>query len=203
MQTQGAVSSVAAASELLQPLLAAEDAAQQGSSLKEPSLQETVGFDPFPATTAARTAAAEVARIKAAAASRAGNPSDDLRAALLGRSASAAAAAVAGKSAAATRFQRQLSFAYGLSWVVNVLLLAAKLYAYYLSQSKAVLASAADSAVDLVSSCVCAGCVSWQSQCCDGSMSTHTQGALSVLSIVQRIRTAVFFSSHIVCGVLL
>lgn len=49
------------------------------------------------------------------------------------------------------RFQRQLSFAYGLSWVVNILLLVAKLYAYYVSQSKAVLASAADSAVDLVS----------------------------------------------------
>lgn len=151
MQTQAAFSNGAAAPELLQPLLAAEDAAQQDASLKKPSLLTPVGFDPFPATTAARAAAAEVARIKAAAANRAGNSSDDLRAALLGRSAAAAAGAVAGKSAETARFQRQLSFAYGLSWVVNILLLAAKLYAYYLSQSKAVLASAADSAVDLVS----------------------------------------------------
>jgi divalent metal cation (Fe/Co/Zn/Cd) transporter len=40
--------------------------------------------------------------------------------------------------------------------VVNILLLVAKLYAYYLSLSKAVLASAADSAVDLVSAAAAA-----------------------------------------------
>lgn len=55
------------------------------------------------------------------------------------------------QAAALRSFQRQLSFAYGLSWLVNILLLVAKLYAYHISQSKAVLASAADSAVDLVS----------------------------------------------------
>jgi hypothetical protein len=69
-------------------------------------------------------------------------------------SASAAAGAAAGTrdtSTEAAQFQRQLAFASGLSWVVNIVLLVAKLYAYWLSQSKAVLASAADSAVDLVS----------------------------------------------------
>jgi hypothetical protein len=78
-------------------------------------------------------------------------PTDNLRAAMMGRSAAAAASAVAGKSAEALRFERKLAFASGLSWVVNILLLVAKLYAYWLSHSKAVLASAADSAVDLVS----------------------------------------------------
>jgi divalent metal cation (Fe/Co/Zn/Cd) transporter len=45
--------------------------------------------------------------------------------------------------------------------VVNIALLAAKIYAFVLSGSKAVMASAADSAVDLVSQvvirCVCFG----------------------------------------------
>lgn len=133
-------------SDLLQPLLGPE---QQGTAFQAPpDLETPEAFDPFPATTAARRAAAEVARAKAAAAAPA--HTDNLRAALLGRAASTAAVAVAGQSAEAARFQRRLSFAYGLSWVVNILLLAAKLYAYWLSHSKAVLASAADSAVDLV-----------------------------------------------------
>lgn len=55
------------------------------------------------------------------------------------------------QAAALRSYQKQLNFAYGISWVVNILLLVAKLYAYYISRSKAVLASAADSAVDLVS----------------------------------------------------
>jgi hypothetical protein len=143
--------------DLLQPLLGPEAASaqqqQQGAStaFQAPleDLENPEAFDPFPATTAARQAAAEVARAKGAAAAAAA-PTDNLRAALLGRAASTAAIAVAGQNAEAARFQRQLSFAYGLSWVVNILLLAAKLYAYWLSHSKAVLASAADSAVDLV-----------------------------------------------------
>jgi hypothetical protein len=71
-----------------------------------------------------------------------------------GPAAAALTAAAAMNSAAAedaaAQFQRKLAAAYTLSWIVNILLLAAKLYAYYLSMSKAVLASAADSAVDLV-----------------------------------------------------
>lgn len=140
-------------SDLLQPLLGAEaTSAQQGATAFQapPDLEAQEAFDPFPATTAARRAAAEVTRAKAAAPAAPAHSTDNLRAALLGRAASTAAVAVAGQSAEAARFQRQLSFAYGLSWVVNILLLAAKLYAYWLSHSKAVLASAADSAVDLV-----------------------------------------------------
>lgn len=142
-------------SDLLQPLLGPEatSAQQQGTAFLAPpdlDLETPEAFDPFPATTAARRAAAEVARAKSAAAAAPAQPTDNLRAALLGRAASTAAVAVAGQSAEAARFQRRLSFAYGLSWAVNILLLAAKLYAYWLSHSKAVLASAADSAVDLV-----------------------------------------------------
>jgi len=63
----------------------------------------------------------------------------------------AAAAAATGSDWKESGLRRQLDFAYGLSWIVNIVLLVAKLYAYWISQSKAVLASAADSAVDLVS----------------------------------------------------
>jgi hypothetical protein len=138
LQAQGSCSRKTDTSDLLQPLLPREES-QQDSALQDRYCPVTPeGFDPFPATTAARAAAAEVTRAKAAAAS---GPTDNLRAAVLGRSAATAAAAFAGKTAEAVRFQRQLSIAYALSWVVNILLLAAKLYAYYLSQSKAVLVS--------------------------------------------------------------
>jgi hypothetical protein len=137
LQAQVSCSRKTDTSDLLQPLLPPEESAQQDTTLQYSSCPVTPeGVDPFPATTAARAAAAEATRAKAAA-----GPTDNLRAALLGRSASTAAAAVAGKTAEAARFQRQLSVAYALSWVVNILLLAAKLYAYYLSQSKAVLVS--------------------------------------------------------------
>jgi divalent metal cation (Fe/Co/Zn/Cd) transporter len=53
-------------------------------------------------------------------------------------------------------FRRRLDAAYALSWAVNILLMAAKIYAYWASSSKAVLASAADSAVDLASQAVIA-----------------------------------------------
>ncbi|GBF97913.1 cation diffusion facilitator [Raphidocelis subcapitata] len=53
-----------------------------------------------------------------------------------------------------TRLRRRIAFAQGLSWVVNIALLVAKVYAFVLSGSKAVMASAADSAVDLVSQMV-------------------------------------------------
>jgi len=132
-------------SELLQPLLSPEPAQQ--SALPELGVGPSAGFDPFPATTAARAKAATVARMRALAP----GPTDHLRAAMLGRSAATAVTTIAGKSTAEARFQRQLTFASSLSWAVNILLLVAKLYAYWLSQSKAVLASAADSAVDLVS----------------------------------------------------
>jgi divalent metal cation (Fe/Co/Zn/Cd) transporter len=52
--------------------------------------------------------------------------------------------------------RRRLDRAYAVSWVVNILLMAAKAYAYWASSSKAVLASAADSAVDLASQAVIA-----------------------------------------------
>lgn len=136
--------------DLLEPLLppSTHQHDQQPANGKAPLPPSAAAeFDPFPATTAARAAAAEVAARRSAAP----QPVDNLRAAVLGRSASAAAAAVAGRAAEADRFQRQLAFASGLSWAVNILLLVAKFYAYWLSQSKAVLASAADSAVDLVS----------------------------------------------------
>jgi hypothetical protein len=48
----------------------------------------------------------------------------------------------------------RITFANGLSWVVNILLLVAKVWAYMVSGSKAVLASAADSGVDLLSQVV-------------------------------------------------
>lgn len=121
--------------DLLEPLLPPSSLSGSGGA--------PTADDPFPATTAARAAAAQVARFKALQAS-AGN----LRAALVAQQ---AGEAPGGAAAAAAALQRQLAVAFGLSWVVNVLLLVAKLYAYYLSASKAVLASAADSAVDLVS----------------------------------------------------
>mmetsp|Transcript_1565 Transcript_1565/g.4635 ORF Transcript_1565/g.4635 Transcript_1565/m.4635 type:complete len:426 (+) Transcript_1565:354-1631(+) len=49
-----------------------------------------------------------------------------------------------------------LQLAFNLSWVVNILLFAVKLWAYIVSHSKAVLASLADSLVDLVSQAVIA-----------------------------------------------
>jgi hypothetical protein len=134
-----------ATADLVQPLLPPEPA--EADSQLQLSADLPPDHDPFPATTAARAAAAEMARSRAMAA----GPTDNIRAVLMGRSAAAAASAVAGKSAEALRFERKLAFASGLSWVVNILLLVAKLYAYWLSHSKAVLASAADSAVDLVS----------------------------------------------------
>lgn len=48
----------------------------------------------------------------------------------------------------------KLAIAYNVSWVVNILLLAAKGYAWWISDSKAVLASLVDSVVDLVSQIV-------------------------------------------------
>jgi hypothetical protein len=80
-------------------------------------------------------------------------------AALTGAAAAAATINSAAAEDAAAQFQRKLAVAYTLSWVVNILLLVAKLYAYYLSMSKAVLASAADSAVDLVRGVCCWECV--------------------------------------------
>jgi cation diffusion facilitator family transporter len=56
--------------------------------------------------------------------------------------------------------RRRLEAAYAVSWVVNTVLLAAKAWAYAASGSKAVLASAADSAVDLASQFV----ISWADQ---------------------------------------
>ena len=47
--------------------------------------------------------------------------------------------------------RRRMRFAMGASLVANVLLLASKIVAYVLSHSKAVLASAADSFVDIAS----------------------------------------------------
>ena len=47
--------------------------------------------------------------------------------------------------------RRKLNTAFTLSWIVNIALLVAKIWAYVISDSKAVLASAADSAVDLLS----------------------------------------------------
>ena len=41
-----------------------------------------------------------------------------------------------------------------MSWAVNIVLLVAKVYAFYISNSKSVLASLADSAVDLASQVV-------------------------------------------------
>ncbi|GAB4819696.1 hypothetical protein N2152v2_006742 [Parachlorella kessleri] len=49
---------------------------------------------------------------------------------------------------------RHISLAFKLSWAVNWLLLALKVYAFAVSSSKAVLASMADSAVDLASQLV-------------------------------------------------
>lgn len=146
---QNGFRTAADASGLTEPLLLPEPAQQADAAVLLPDSGQPSPCDPFPATTAARAKAAEVARYKAMAAA---GPTDSLRAALLGRSAAAATAVavVAGKSEQEVRFQRQLSFASGLSWAVNILLLVAKMYAYWLSQSKAVLASAADSAVDLV-----------------------------------------------------
>lgn len=54
-------------------------------------------------------------------------------------------------------FRRRLDLASAVSWAVNVLLMAAKAYAYWASLSKAVLASLADSAVDLASQ----GVIAW------------------------------------------
>lgn len=147
----------AAASDLVQPLLQPEEPDQQDPKKQQEPLPTSGPYDPFPATTAARAAAAEVTRARSAAATRlhraAGGAAVLVHSASSG-SASASAGAAAGTrdtSMEATRFQRQLAFASGLSWIVNIVLLVAKLYAYWLSQSKAVLASAADSAVDLVS----------------------------------------------------
>jgi hypothetical protein len=91
----------------------------------------------FPATAAARAAAAAARGLK---------QNQHAQQAL-----AAAAAAATGSDWKESGLRRQLDFAYGLSWIVNIVLLVAKLYAYWISQSKAVLASAADSAVDLVS----------------------------------------------------
>jgi len=50
--------------------------------------------------------------------------------------------------------QAKLDFAYNVSWLVNLLLLVSKGYAWWISGSKAVLASLVDSFVDLVSQVV-------------------------------------------------
>jgi hypothetical protein len=52
------------------------------------------------------------------------------------------------------QLRRKLNTAFTLSWIVNILLLVSKIWAYLVSDSKAVLASAADSAVDLLSQVV-------------------------------------------------
>lgn len=56
----------------------------------------------------------------------------------------------AGPTAAAVS-EGKVRIAYNLSWAVNILLFGAKIYAFYVSHSKAVLASMVDSIVDLVS----------------------------------------------------
>lgn len=57
-------------------------------------------------------------------------------------------------AAESKQLRKKIVFAQGLSWVVNIVLLLAKIYAFVLSGSKAVMASAADSAVDLISQVV-------------------------------------------------
>ncbi len=52
------------------------------------------------------------------------------------------------------QLDRKMDFAFNASLVVNVLLFAVKIYAYYVSRSKSVLASCADSLVDIASQLV-------------------------------------------------
>lgn len=54
-------------------------------------------------------------------------------------------------------FRRQLTVAYNISWAVNIFLLGAKVYAFYITQSKAVLASLVDTVVDIASQ----GVIAW------------------------------------------
>lgn len=59
-----------------------------------------------------------------------------------------------GKQPAQTALERKLNFAYTVSWIVNIVLLGSKAYAWWISSSKAVLASLVDSFVDLISQVV-------------------------------------------------
>jgi divalent metal cation (Fe/Co/Zn/Cd) transporter len=104
-----------------------------------------------PATDAAPAAAADAA---AAAGPSLPSASGDLEEPLL-----LAADAHAGASSSNDdlTLRRRLDVAYNTSWAVNLLLMAAKSWAYAVSGSKAVLASAADSAVDLASQ----GVIAW------------------------------------------
>lgn len=52
------------------------------------------------------------------------------------------------------QLQASMRLAYNLSWAVNIFLLVGKVYAFWISSSRSVLASAADSAVDLASQVV-------------------------------------------------
>ena len=56
------------------------------------------------------------------------------------------------------QLDRKMDFAFNASLVVNVLLFAVKIYAYVASRSKSVLASCADSLVDIASQLVRLGC---------------------------------------------
>lgn len=65
-----------------------------------------------------------------------------------------------------------------VSWIVNIVLLLAKAYAWYLSGSKAVLAALVDSFVDLVSRVVVPVIGRWMPLCLfciPGCISTHSQ----------------------------
>ncbi|MEW5319854.1 MAG: hypothetical protein WDW38_010975 [Sanguina aurantia] len=76
---------------------------------------------------------------------------------VLGSSLPAATAIANGVSSgptAAAVSEGRVRTAYNLSWAVNILLFGAKIYAFYVSHSKAVLASMVDSIVDLVSQAV-------------------------------------------------
>jgi cation diffusion facilitator family transporter len=76
---------------------------------------------------------------------------------------------------AAESHSKKLSWAFTASWAVNWLLLIAKTYIYLISNSKAVLASLADSAVDLASQVVI-------------SLAEHYMGKASPLYPVGRAR---------------
>lgn len=108
----------------------------------------------------------EAPLLSPAAAAAAYDAAAHAAAAAAGASSTSAAAAAAatleppagpdGGAAADPALRRRLDAAYAVSWIVNIVLMAAKAYAYYRSSSKAVLASAADSAVDLASQAVIA-----------------------------------------------
>ncbi|KAF8066373.1 hypothetical protein HT031_002697 [Scenedesmus sp. PABB004] len=159
----GSDAEAAAAARAASAASTASSEVDGGGDLSAPLLQHDHGAAQFAATAAARAQAAAVALALAAASSgsrehleRAAGPFKGSFVDLAGPGAAVAAAAEAAGGALPAggeqqrRFQRQLAFAYSLSWLVNILLLVAKLYAFWVSQSKAVLASAADSAVDLV-----------------------------------------------------